>query len=85
MDPTNWKTIANSANVARLMRKQILCALKPKKANCAYTFSSVLTVEASIKRILYHICSGRIASIEIGTKRSIPRSMKTRSTQFVWL
>jgi len=49
MDSINWKTIANSAGIARLMRKQILLALKPKKTNYAHTLSSVLTVEVSIK------------------------------------
>ena len=85
MNLINWKTIVNSANIARLTRKQILYVLKPKKANRAHTFSSVLIIEASIKRILHHVHSKRIASIESGTKRSILRSMKTESTQFVWL
>ena len=73
------------ASVVRLMRKQIYCASKPKKVIYAYTFSSVLTFVAIIKRTLQYVRSGEIALIESGSKRSILRSMKTRSIQFIWL
>jgi len=39
----------------------------------------------SIKQIQQHVHSGKIGSIKNGIKRNIWRSMKTGSSQFVWL
>jgi len=85
MDHTNWKIIMNMASVVRPMRKQIYCASKPKKVIHACTFSSVLTAMAIIKQTLQYVRSGEITSIESGSRRSILKSMKTRSIQFIWL
>jgi len=81
MDHTNQKTIVNMAGVARLTRKQIHHASKPKKAIHACIFSSVLTVVVIIKQTLQYVHFGGIASIESGSRRSILRSVKTRSIQ----
>jgi len=85
MNPTNWRTIANSAGIARLTKKLIHHTSKPKKANYAYTCSSVPIVKVNIRQTPQHVCSERTTSIESGTRRSTLRSVKTRSNQFVQL
>jgi len=79
IDPTNRRTIMNSAGIARLMKRLIHYASKPKKANHVHTPSSVPIVEANIRQTPQHVRSGRTVSIESGTRRSTLRSMKTGS------
>jgi len=81
----NQRTIVNLASVARPTKKLIHHILKPKKANCAHTHSSVSIVEANIRWTLQHVHSGRTISIESSTRRSTLRSVKTGSNQFIWL
>ena len=85
MNPTNWKTIVNLAGITRPTKKLIHHILKPKRTNCACTYSSVPIVEANIRWTPQHVHSGRTISIESGTRRSTLRSIKTGSNQFVWL
>ena len=85
MNPTNQRTIVNSAGVVRPTKKLIHHISKSRKANCACTHSSVLIVEANIRWTSQHVHSGRTISIESGTRKSTLRSIKTGSNQFVWL
>jgi len=85
MDPTNQRIIANLAGTARLMKRLTHHALKPRKMNYACTPLSVPIVEVNIRQTLLYVCSGRTASIENGTRKNTLRSMKTGSTQSVWL
>jgi len=75
----------NLAGAARPMKKLTHYISKPKKANHACTLLSVLTIEINIRQTLQHVHSGRTALIESGTRRSTLRSVKTGSTQFIWL
>jgi len=83
IDPTNWRTIVNSAGIARLMKKLIHHTSKLKKTNHVHTHLSVPIVEVNIRRTLQYVHSGGTISIESSTRRSILRSVKTRSNQFV--
>ena len=85
MDPTNWRTIVNSAGVARPMKKLIYHISKLKKANHVHTYSSVPIVEANIRQTSQHVHSGETISIESSTRRNTLRSVKTGLNQFVWL
>ena len=75
----------NLAGITRPTKRLTHYTLKPRKVNCIYTLSSVPIVKVNIRRTLQHVHSGRTASIENGTRRNTLRSMKTGSTQFVWL
>ena len=85
MDLTNWRTIVNSAGIPRPMKKLIHYTSKLKKTNYACTHSSVPIVEVNIRRTPQHVHFGGTISIESSTRRSILRSVKTGSNQFVWL
>ena len=85
IDPTNQRIIVNSASAARPTKRLTHHALKPRKANHICTLSSILIVEVNIRWTLQHVHSGRITSIESGTRRNTLRSIKTGSTQFIWL
>ena len=76
MAPTNQKTTVNSGGVVKQTRKQILHDLKPRRENYVPTYSSVQTVKATTKPILFNICSRNIVSIENGNKRNILRLWK---------
>ena len=80
--PTNRITTANSGGVAKQTKKQILHNLKSRRENYVPTHSSVRTVEATTKLILFDACSGNTVSIENGNKRNISRSMKIGLNQF---
>ena len=85
MNPTNQRTIANLASVAKLSKKLIHHASKPKKANCAHTCSSVPIVKVNIRWTPQHIHSRRTTSIESSIKRSTLRFMKIELNQFIQL
>jgi len=85
MNPTNQRIITNSVGAVRLMKRLTHCTLKPRKANCACTLLSIPIVKANIRQTLLHVCSGRTTLIENGTRRNTLRSIKTRSTESVWL
>ena len=79
---TNQKTIVNLGGVARQMKKQTLLDSKQRKENHAHTCSSVQTVGETTKLTQISVRSGGIDSIENGSRKNTPRSMKTGSSQF---
>ena len=85
MDSTNQRIIMNLAGATRPTKRLTHHTLKPRKANCAHILSSIPIVEVNIRWTLQHVHSGRTASMKNGTRRNTLRSMKTGSTQFVWL
>ena len=80
---TNPKTIISSASIAKLTQRQILLALKQRKANCVLIHSIALTVEMIVKQIQTHVPFGDIGSTESGTRRNTLKSVKTGPNQFV--
>ena len=85
MDPTNQRIIMNSAGATKPTKKQTHHTLKPRKVNYACTSSSASTIETNIRQTLTYVHSGRIYSIENGTRRNTLRSVKTGSTLFIQL
>jgi len=79
---TSWKTIMNLGGVARQTRKQILLDLRQRRVNHVCTHSSVQIVRGTTKLTQISVYSGGIDSTESGSRRNIPRSMKTESNQF---
>ena len=85
MVPTNRRTTMNSVGVAKPTKRQTCFALKLKRANLTRIPSNAPIAKETIKQTQIHVCFGRTALIESGTWRNILRSMKTESSQFVWL
>jgi len=83
MGPTNLKIIMSLAGVVKLTQRWTSLALKWRKVNRVLIYSNVLTVEVTIKQTQTYTPFGDIDSTESGTRRSILRSMKISSNQFV--
>jgi len=79
---TSPRTTMNLGGAVRLMRRQIHCASKQRRANTALTPSSTPIVGVTIKQIPTNVPSKDTTSIENGSRRSISRSVKTGSNLF---
>ena len=81
--PTNWKITMNLDSVVRQMRRQTLLDSRWRRENHVCTCSSAQTVGRTTKLTQTNIPFGGTNSIESGSKRNTPRSVKTGSSQFV--
>ena len=79
---TSWKITKNLDGAVKQMKKQTLLNSKQKKENLAHIHSNVWTVRATIKPTQIYVCSRGINLTRSSNRRSMPRSMKTGSSQF---
>ena len=79
---TSLRTTTNLGGAVRLMRRQIYCTSKRRRANPTLTPSSAPIAGVTIKQIPTNVPSGDTTSTENGSRRSILRSVKTGSNLF---
>ena len=79
----NPRTTRSSGGAAKWMKRQILLVSRQRKVNHAPIRSNALIVRAIIKPTPTSVHSGGINSTENGTKRNMPKSVKTGSHWFV--
>ena len=80
---TNLITIENLVGVTRQIPRSTRQDWKPRRVNHAPTHSNILTAGATTKLTPTNVCFGDTDSIENGTRKSTPRSVKTDQNQFV--
>jgi len=76
---TSQKITTNLDGAVKQAKNQILYDSKQRKGNHAHTHSNARIAGATTKPTQICVCSGGIDSIRSGSRRSMPRSMKTGS------